>query len=351
MRITAIESTDLFVGSDEQPLQVVRVHVERHADDVPARLEIQGEGLRTLAPVTVSDPGSGVVEIGVTTTPAAGTSVAARVLVDGRIALAENGTTVEGTVDIAEPGWTMHMVSHFHYDPVWWNTQAAYTSEWDALDFENSPRAAFQHSGFDLVRAHMGLAREDPDYCFVLAEVDYLKPYWDMYPEDRSYLRRLLAQGRLELMGGTWNEPSTNLTSAELTFRNAIYGIGFQRDTMGGDPQTAWQLDVFGHDPQFPGLMADAGLTSSSWARGPFHQWGPMLSGPSAEAGDATVMQFPSEFVWLSPSGRGVLTAYMANHYSAGWDMDSAPTLDEAMEAAYTVYSGLKPVSYTHLTL
>ena len=351
MRITAIESTDLFVGSDEQPLQVVRVHVERDADDVPARLEIQGEGLRTLAPVTVSDPGSGVVEIGVTTTPAAGTSVAARVLVDGRIALAENGTTVEGTVDIAEPGWTMHMVSHFHYDPVWWNTQAAYTSEWDALDFENSPRAAFQHSGFDLVRAHMGLAREDPDYCFVLAEVDYLKPYWDMYPEDRSYLRRLLAQGRLELMGGTWNEPSTNLTSAELTIRNAIYGIGFQRDIMGGDPQTAWQLDVFGHDPQFPGLMADAGLTSSSWARGPFHQWGPMLSGPSAEAGDATVMQFPSEFEWLSPSGRGVLTAYMANHYSAGWDMDSAPTLDEAMEAAYTVYSGLKPVAATRNVL
>ena len=24
----------------------------------------------------------------------------------------------------------MHMVSHFHYDPVWWNTQAAYTSVW-----------------------------------------------------------------------------------------------------------------------------------------------------------------------------------------------------------------------------
>ena len=31
---------------------------------------------------------------------------------------------------VAEPGWTMHMVSHFHYDPVWWNTQAAYTSVW-----------------------------------------------------------------------------------------------------------------------------------------------------------------------------------------------------------------------------
>ena len=79
-------------------------------------------------------------------------------------------------------------------------------------------------------------------------------------------------------MGGTYNEPNTNLTGAEATVRNAVYGIGFQRDILGGDPQTAWQLDAFGHDPQFPGLMADAGLTSSSWARGPFHQWGPTLT-------------------------------------------------------------------------
>src|SRR5664279_3945950 len=196
MRITAIESTDLFVGSDEQPLQVVRVHVERDADDVPARLEIQGEGLRTLAPVTVSDPGSGVVEIGVTTTPAAATDVPARVLVDGRIALAENGTTVEGTVDIAEPGWTMHMVSHFHYDPVWWNTQAAYTEVWT----EDPLGRCRQTNGFELVSAHLEMARREPEYKFVLAEVDYLKPYWDTHPEDRADLRQMMAAGRVEVM-------------------------------------------------------------------------------------------------------------------------------------------------------
>ena len=28
---------------------------------------------------------------------------------------------------VAETGWTMWMVSHFHYDPVWWNTQAGFT--------------------------------------------------------------------------------------------------------------------------------------------------------------------------------------------------------------------------------
>ena len=86
--------------------------------------------------------------------------------------------------------------------------------------------------------------------------------------------------------------------------------MGFQRDVLGADPRSAWMLDAFGHDPGFPGLMASAGSTSSSWARGPFHQWGPY---------DNTRMQFPAEFEWLSPDGSGLLTAYMANHYGAGW--------------------------------
>ena len=155
------------------------------------------------------------------------------------------------------------------------------------------------------------MCRRDPDYKFVLAELDYLKPYWDVYPEDRACVRRLLAEGRLELMGGTYNEPNTNLTSAETTIRNAIYGVGYQRDVLGGSPATAWQLDAFGHDPQFPGIMADAGLTSSSWARGPFHEWGPnWRRGPTtlmpvwAELSEPTAMQFPSEFEWISPSGK-----------------------------------------------
>ena len=237
-------------------------------------------------------------------------------------------------VPAAEPGWTVHLVSHFHYDPVWWTTQAAYTASWDELPGPGG-RMAFQLAGFDLMRAHLETARADPDYRFVLAETDYLKPWWDTVPAERAFLRRLLAEGRCELVGGAYNEPNTNLTSVESTIRNLAYGIGLQRDVLGGSPETAWQLDAFGHDPQFPGLCAGAGLTASSWARGPFHQWGPMQRTPAEPAGDARVMQFPSEFEWVAPSGTGLLTAYMPAHYSAGWWMDSAPTLAEAEEAVY----------------
>ena len=147
-------------------------------------------------------------------------------------------------------------------------------------------------------------------------------------------------------MGGTYNEPNTNLTSPETTIRNFVHGIGFQRDVLGGDPATAWQLDVFGHDPQFPGMAADAGLTSSSWARGPHHQWGPMHS-----EGGVAGMQFSSEFEWISPSGRGLLTHYMPAHYSAGWWMDDSTTVTEAEQAAYELFAELKKVALTRNVL
>lgn len=328
MQLVSAESTELFVGPSDLPLQLVRVAVDGVAELTPLRID--GDGLRGEA---VAVTGDEVVEVPVAVDhPVVGQQRAARV--------EAGGSNLAFDFTVAEPGWTMYMVSHFHYDPVWWNTQGGYTSEWH----EDPPGRARQTNGFELVRAHLEMARRDPDYKFVLAEVDYLKPYWDTRPEDRADLRRFLAEGRVEVMGGTYNEPNTNLTSPETTIRNLVHGSGFQRRVVQADPATAWQLDVFGHDPQFPGMAADAGLTSSSWARGPHHQWGPAEGGVDR-------MQFCSEFEWISPSGRGLLTHYMPAHYSAGWWMDSSTSLAKAEEATYALFDQLKKVALTRNVL
>ncbi len=351
MRVVTVESTELFVGSPDSPDQLLRVALAGPPGRAVVRAD--GAGVSCPAPVPVELTGEPVpVEVPVRV--AAGIPIGAEIPVTVLATPADEASPQAqgaGVLTVAEPGWTMYLVSHFHYDPVWWNTQAAYTTTWDALDWVGSPRMSFQHAGMDLVRAHLELTRHDPDYRFVLAETDYLKPYWDSCPADRAYLRRLLAEGRCELMGGMYNEPNTNLTAAETTIRNLVHGFGFQRGVLGGQPATAWQLDVFGHDPQFPGLAADAGLSSSSWARGPFHQWGPLQTRPSEPMRDARVMQFPSEFEWVAPSGRGLLTSYMPAHYSAGWWMDSASTLDEAEQAVYSLFRTLKLVAATRNVL
>ncbi len=96
------------------------------------------------------------------------------------------------------------MVSHFHYDPVWWNTQAAYTSEWDALGRrQRAPRSDFQQSGFDLVRPTWSRPAATPTTASSWPRSTTSSRTGTSTREDRDYLRRLIAQGRLELMGGT----------------------------------------------------------------------------------------------------------------------------------------------------
>src|SRR6202158_4488465 len=314
MRITGVESTDLFVGTAQRPLQVVRVTlVNEEPGAASARLGVQGAGVRDPGPFGINGLNPGEerafevpVEIAAPYQP--GSTRRVTVTLESEAGRAQ----AEAEITVADPGWTMWMVSHFHYDPVWWNTQGQFT-EARLLLPGGDGEVPEVRTAFELVRLHLDAARHDPDYKFVLAEIDYLKPYLDAHPEDRADLRRFLGEGRVEIVGGNYNEPNTNLTGAESTIRNALYGLAYQRDVAGGDPRTAWMLDAFGFGPGSPGLMAAAGLAESSWARGPYHQWGPQRT-----VGDNTRMQMRSEFEWVSPDGRGLLTSYMANHYGAG---------------------------------
>jgi hypothetical protein len=354
MRIVGVESTDLFVGTAQRPLQVIRVTLVNEgpgmlaSPDEAATVSVLGAGVESPVPfhITGLSPGEErMLEIGVEVDAQyrPGSTRGITVAVSGEQMLRAHADAV---ITVAEPGWTMWMVSHFHYDPVWWNTQGQFTEARLSLPEEDG-RLPDVRSAFELVGAHLDKARKDSDYKFVLAEIDYLKPYFDAYPQDRADLRALMAEGRVEIVGGNYNEPNTNLTCAESTIRNAVHGIGFQRDVFGGDPRTAWMLDVFGHDPGYPGLMAAAGLTSSAWARGPFHQWGPA----GAEGGGNRRMQFGSEFEWISPDGRGLLTAYMAHHYGAGWRLHSPPDLAAAEREAYGQFRALAQVAATRNVL
>jgi alpha-mannosidase len=352
IEIGEVDSTELFVGTEEHPLQVQRVTLVAGGqgslrDGDTATIRIEGAGVMG-EPVAVTGMRPGeerVVEVPVAVDPALAEGSRQAVTVVVEAAGRQDRRAAE--LVVAAPGWTMYMVPHFHYDPFWWNTQAGYLDTWDDQPkVAQDARKPGQAAAFDLVRAHLDLARHDPDYKFVLAELDYLTPYWDLYPEDREELRRLVATGRLELVGGMYNEPNTNLTSLESTIRNVLFGIGFHRDMMGMDPRTGWMLDVFGHDPAFPSVLSDAGLTASSFARGPFHQWGPQVT-----TGDATGMQFPTEFEWIAPDGRGQLAGYMAHHYPAGWRLNELDSLADAEAEVYTQFRDLKRAAATRNVL
>nr|WSW62255.1 NEW3 domain-containing protein [Streptomyces sp. NBC_00998] len=366
--VTEVATPALFTGSAQSPAQVVRVRIRRERPAGPLYVTVHGPGVATSHPrilradtaeawdtagAGTGAPVESTVEVAVRTggaAPGAVLPATARVATpDGR-PLAE----LPFGLAVAEPGWTVRLVPHFHYDPLWWNTQAAYTALWDAPLRPGEPERGWEYTGvpaFTLIPLHLQQAREDPAYRFVLCEVDYLKPYWDSRPEDRAELRALIAEGRVEIVGGTYNEPSTNLTSAESTIRSAVHGLALHRGTLGAAPRTAWQLDVFGHDPSFPSLMAGAGLDSAVLARGPHHHWGPMqdtwgdgLRAPSA-------MQLPAEYEWIAPDGRGLLLHYLPAHYSAGWPSHRAPDAEAAAGELLELYELLRTCAATRNVL
>jgi hypothetical protein len=127
MRIAAVTGTELFVGDPGSPRQVVQVEVDGPAGEL--RVEVSGEGVSGRLTVAYAAAGRQFAEVGVACAAPPGAVLPIRVTAE---AAGERDTATARLV-VAEPGWTVWMVSHFHYDPVWWNTQAAYTSEWDAL--------------------------------------------------------------------------------------------------------------------------------------------------------------------------------------------------------------------------
>ena len=165
--IVRVEHPELFVGPEQAPEQVVRVTVA--GDRGPVTVGVS-PGTAVTAEIAA---GELTVELPVPLgTAPVGAEVPAVVTVRGPAGEAR----ADVAIPVAEPGWTAYLVPHFHYDPVWWNTQAAYTEAWDERPVPTRSAQAFQLAGFDLVRAHLETARHDPDYRFVLAEIDYLKP-------------------------------------------------------------------------------------------------------------------------------------------------------------------------------
>ncbi len=111
-----IESTELFAGPADAPRQILRVH-----DLGPGRDRHRGHGRGPGR--TPGVPGTGTHEVPVTTDAEPGQVV--------DITVRAHDVQEQTTMTVAEPGWTVYLVSHFHYDPVWWNTQAGYASEWE----------------------------------------------------------------------------------------------------------------------------------------------------------------------------------------------------------------------------
>ncbi len=159
-------------------------------------------------------------------------------------------------------------------------------------------REDYLQTGLSNILRALKMLKADASYRFTLDQACYVKPFLERYPEEEAAMRKLIAEGRLAIVGGMDVMPDVNMPSGESFVRQILYGKGYFREKLGVDVTVGWQLDTFGHHPQVPQIMKAAGFTSFWFFRGV----------PS--------METPSEFFWKGIDGSQIPAFWLPHGYA-----------------------------------
>ena len=108
--------------------------------------------------------------------------------------------------------------------------------------------------------------RRDPRFKAIISEVDYLHPYYSLYPKDREFLKNAFIKGQTEA-DCFYNQPNELTSSPEGIVRNLLYGQLYHRDVMGRICDIYSPGDVFGHFNQMSQVSAKGGCGGVSWGK------------------------------------------------------------------------------------
>ncbi|MDR1440567.1 MAG: alpha-mannosidase [Clostridiales bacterium] len=141
------------------------------------------------------------------------------------------------------PAATVIMVGHSHIDTAWlWPLKE--TIRKCAKTFENT----------------FSLMEQYPEYRFSCSQPQlyaYMKAHC---PDVYARIKRLVAEGRWELIGNTWVECDTNIPSGEALVRQILYGRQFFLEEFGKASEVYWLPDVFGYSWALPQIIKRSGM-------------------------------------------------------------------------------------------
>ena len=143
-----------------------------------------------------------------------------------------------------------HLLGNAHLDPTWL---------WDWREGLNE--------GLITVRTILDLMEENPKLTFMRGEASIYQHIEKQDPATFERVRKMIAAGRWDVVGGTYVQPDTNLPSTEALARQFTVGQAYFRKAFGVVPRVAWAADSFGHSAGLPEIMAEAGMTGFAFTR------------------------------------------------------------------------------------
>ncbi|WP_369200403.1 alpha-mannosidase [Streptomyces sp. PU-14G] len=192
---------------------------------------------------------------------------------------------------------TLHLVGNAHIDPVWL---------WRWPEGLQEIRATF--------RSALDRMEEYPGFVFTCDSVMYLEWIERHDPEMFQEIRKRVADGRWQVVGGWWIEPDCNIPSGESFVRQALYGQRYLLERFGTTATVGCNVDPFGHNAMLPQLLRKSGMDSYMFLRpGPHEQ------------------RLPGQFFhWEAPDGSRVLAYRLPHEYTSN-GRDIGGHLDKAL--------------------
>jgi alpha-mannosidase len=179
-------------------------------------------------------------------------------------------------------GYTMHVVSHTHWDREWY------------LPFQR-----FRIRLVDLMDHLLEIFERDPDYKYfnLDGQTIILEDYLEIKPERKPIIEELVRQGRL-LVGPWYVLNDEFLVSGESTIRSLLIGHRIASE-FGAVMKVGYLPDQFGNISQMPQILQGFGIDNAVFGRGL-----------------QIVGNRKMEFLWESPDSSKVLASLMAFWYN-----------------------------------
>jgi len=114
---------------------------------------------------------------------------------------------------------------------------------------------------------HLDRVRDDPNYAFVMSEVNNLIAIMEFQPARIPELKRRIAEKRVELVNGYFLESAINLSGGEALVRLGVEGLRWYQQMFGLKPRFSWNIDVCGTHDQMPQIAAGLGLEALIYTR------------------------------------------------------------------------------------
>jgi len=205
------------------------------------------------------------------------------------VSLTSGGQTSDGSFTVKTDPAPVYrgkdiMLTMFHFDTTYYQEQRVY-----AL------------GAIHLVKEILEEMRRDDKFKAVISEVDYLHPYYSLYPHDREFLKQKFTDGHAE-SDCFYNQPNEMTSAPEGIVRNMLYGQLYHRDVLGRICDVYGPGDVFGHFNQMSQVSAKGGCNGVYWGK---HIFG-----------------FPPAFRHVSPDGTDLI------HIRGGINREAAIQMD-----------------------